>query len=407
MASVADLLAVVELAQQDSMYFSTPVFDCLGGAVAQRVCDVLDGGAGSRGGPTDGDGQGAIGLAEVRQLQGDLQQTLESLLFLGASPSKAIFEARLRLLVAAAACGENVHALEGECLAEEMMIAGHEPDAVIVCLMLRLVGSASARGEAGIADVARIMERAIGARIVADEDVLLEMLAATEAAAMVGGVSLADALQLLERACVLSGADSKRPRVLGRLLRVCGAAAPHGLASVDEAVELVERLLQILREAGKPARLEAAERDALVEVLAGAARAGSATAEDADAVMRHLDVAGERPSVRMLTTLLDVVLVEASRGQVSSCLPPGCVRACFSHECAVSIDTDIYAFIDPPLHLSGESADANTRARTHTHTHVPIQATPKDAAHIINRIKGCGFECSAVEWSKVLFFVGS
>ena len=139
---------------------------------------------------------------------------------------------------------------------------------------------------------------------------------------MVGGVSLADALQLLERACVLSGADSKRPRVLGRLLRVCGAAAPHGLASVDEAVELVERLLQILREAGKPARLEAAERDALVEVLAGAARAGSATAEDADAVMRHLDVAGERPSVRMLTTLLDVVLVEASRGQVSSCLSP-------------------------------------------------------------------------------------
>jgi hypothetical protein len=73
----------------------------------------------------------------------------------------------------------------------------------------------------------------------------------------------------LARAFILPAADAKRARVLGQLLQVAGAAALYGLASVDEAVEIVERLLQLLRENGEAARLEAEQRDALVMVLAG------------------------------------------------------------------------------------------------------------------------------------------
>jgi hypothetical protein len=63
--------------------------------------------------------------------------------------------------------------------------------------------------------------------------------------------------------------------------------------------------------------------------------------------MRYIDVEGERPSMLVLSTLLDVVMAEAARGQ----------------------------------------------------------ATVKDAAHIINRIKGCGFACTSAELRKVLCIV--
>jgi len=238
-----------------------------------------------------------------------------------------------------------VSGYEPECIAEEMMISGHSPDAYTLSLMMRVLATANARGQTGVLDVARILERGLASKVVGDEELLVQTLAAAEAAAQFGGVSLGDAQQLLGRACAMGGtADGTKRRVLGRLLRVAGAAAPHGLATVVEAIALVERLMQSQRESAALARLDADERDALVAVLASAVRAGTATTEHAERVMRQLDAGGERPSMRVLSVLLDVVLAEAARGQ----------------------------------------------------------ATLKDAAHVMNRIKGCGFEISRAEMSKML-----
>lgn len=331
-ASLQDLLHVIHLAHEQGMRFSTHVFNVVGDGVARHVELVLGSNASTH---------------HLSQLGQHFHTVFERMLYLGASPPKCMFDARLLLQVQAAEAGENLSGYEAECLAEDLMVAGHTPDATTLVLILRLLALANARGETGILDVARILERAICAKVVGNEAVLLATLSAAEAAALQGTVSLADAQHLLSRASVLAGTDSNKGAVLGRLLRVAGVAAQHGLATVDEALALVERLLQAHREAGAPVRLERQERDALVDVLAGAALAGTATAEDAESVMRHLDVAGERPSMRVLRVLLDVVLAESARGK----------------------------------------------------------ATVQDAVHVLNRIKGCGFSPTHLEMSKVLSIV--
>lgn len=285
-------------------------------------------------------------IGEIRR---QLLEFYDAVLYLGGSPPKAVFDARLLLQAEAGLGGEAVSGLEAECLAEDMMIAGHAPDAYTLYLMMRLVAVSNERGATGILDVARIVERGIAAKVVADQRLLLQTMAAAGSAAQYGGVSLSDAQDLLGRAYDMgAGADVDRATVMGSLLGVAGAAAQHGLASVSASIALVDRMLQASRESGAGApRLKADQREALVAVLAGAAAAGSATAEDAEIVMRYLDVGGERPSMRVLDVLLEVVLAESLRG------------------CA----------------------------------------TLKDAAHIMTRIKGCGFPVTRTHVSKLLAIV--
>jgi hypothetical protein len=284
----------------------------------------------------------------VGKIRRQVLEFYDLLLYLGGSPPKSVLDARL-LLQAEAGGGAAVSGLEAECLAEDLMIAGHAPDSYTLFLMMRLLTASNERGETGILDVARVIERGIAAKVFADERLLLQTMAAAGAAAQHGGVSLADADELLARAYGMGASvDVNKAKVMGSLLGVAGAAAQHGLATVGESVALVERMLQALRESGAAApRLSADQREALVAVLAGAARAGTATAEDAETVMRYLDVGGERPSMRVLDVLLDVVLAESLRG------------------CA----------------------------------------TVKDAAHVMNRIKGCGFAVTRAHVSKLLAIV--
>ena len=335
-ASIQELLDVMDQAHEHGQRFNTAVLRVLALAVADHVRGSLHENHENR------------GLEEVLVLQELVNKLSNKMLFLGGTPPKPFFDARLLLYAHVAEAGQVVCGYTGECVAEEIMVAGHAPDLHTVVLMLRIVAASCARGDTGILDVARIIERAIAAGVAADEALLLQTMAAAQAAASHGGVSLADAQQLLARAAVTGSAlDANRPRVLGMLLCVAGEAAQHGLATVDESLLLVERLLQALREAGEAARLEQRERDALVAILAGSARAGTATAEEAEKVMRHLDVGGQRPSMRVLSVLLDVVLAEAARGQ----------------------------------------------------------ATMRDAAHVLNRIKGCGFGCTRVEMRKLVSIV--
>jgi len=285
-------------------------------------------------------------LAEVRA---QVLEFYEVVLYYGGSPPKCLFDARLLLQAEAVEAGQAVSGLEAECLVEDMTIAGHSADAHTMCLMLRILAGSNARGDTGILDVARVIERGIAAKVVADEPLLLQTMAAAAAAAQHGGVSMADAEELLARAYMMrAGLDVDKAKVMGSMLAVAGAAAQHGLATVGEAVGLVERMLQASREAGTAApRLDTQQREALIAVLAGAARAGAATAEDAETVMRYLDVGGQRPSMRVLDVLLDVIVAEAARGY----------------------------------------------------------ATLKDAAHVINRIKGCGFPVTPSHMAKLLSIV--
>jgi len=335
-ARIQDMFHVIDLARKGGMRFSTAVLRFLALAVADHVRASL---------------HEKSALDEVLELQEEVNKFWDKLLYLGGTPPKSFFDARLLLHAHAAEAGEVrqvVCGYTGECVAEEMMVAGHAPDSHTLVLMLRILAASCARGETGILDVARVIERAIAAAVSADEALLLQTMAAAEAAARHGGVSLSDALHLLSRAAVMgSTLDANRPRVLRLLLCVAGEAAQHGLATVDESLLLVERLLQALREGGEAACLEQRERDALVAILDGAARAGTATASEAEKVMRHLDVAGQRPSMRVLSVLLDVVLAEAARGQ----------------------------------------------------------ATIRDAAHVVNRIKGCGFACTHAEMRKLVAIV--
>jgi len=335
-ARMHDMFHVMDIAHKRAMRFNTAVLRFLALAVVDHVRASL---------------HEKSALEHVLELQEEVNKFWDKLLYLGGTPPKSLFDARLLLHAHAAEAGEVrqlVCGYTGECVAEEMMVAGHAPDSHTLVLMLRILAASCARGETGILDVARVIERAIAAAVSADEALLLQTMAAAEAAARHGGVSLADALHLLSRAAVMgSTLDANRPRVLRLLLCVAGEAAQHGLATVDESLLLVERLLQALREGGEAARLEQRERDALVAILDGAARAGTATASEAEKVMRHLDVAGQRPSMRVLSVLLDVVLAEAARGQ----------------------------------------------------------ATIRDAAHVVNRIKGCGFRCTHAEMSKLVSIV--
>ncbi len=225
--------------------------------------------------------------------------------------------------------------------------AGEAPDGETVSLMLRVVTAAVARAEMGVEDAARIIERALAAGLVPDEAMLLQTLAAAEAGAEHGQVSLADGWWLVGRLGMVSATVVKKAAVLAALLRVAAAAAQHGLATVDEALVVAEALLNARREAGVAARLEPEEREALVQVLGGAATLGHATGADAERVLGYVDVPGSRPSLQLLNVLLDLVLVEAARGK----------------------------------------------------------ATVADAAHIIGRMRGCGFASTYLEKSKLLSIV--
>lgn len=292
---------------------------------------------------------GGSSLESLAEVRAQVLEFYEVVLYYGGSPPKCLFDARLLLQAEAGEAGQALSGLEAECLVEDMMVAGHSADAHTMWLMLRVLACSNARGDTGILDVARVIERGIAAKVLADEPLLLQTMAAAAAAAQHGGVSMADAEELLARAYMMRASlDINKAKVMGSVLAVAGAAAQHGLATVGEAVALVERMLQASREAGTGApRLDMQQREALIAVLAGAARAGAATAEDAETVMRYLDVGGQRPSMRVLDVLLDVIVAEA-------------VRGC---------------------------------------------ATLKDAAHVMNRIKGCGFPVTPSHMAKLLSIV--
>jgi HAMP domain-containing protein len=193
-SSFSDLLAVLDRARDDGMTLSGEALDALGEAVAAQVGVVVEGWGGSGKDARMAGGACNCSLAEVRGLQAEVALVFERLLFLGASPPKALFDARLLLVAVAAEVGDDaVSGLEGECCAEDMMVAGHAPDALTLCHAMRLLASTNARGQTGVTDVVRILERAIAARVNAHEDLLVELLFALQASASLGSLSLADA----------------------------------------------------------------------------------------------------------------------------------------------------------------------------------------------------------------------
>ncbi|EKX51712.1 hypothetical protein GUITHDRAFT_102316 [Guillardia theta CCMP2712] len=231
----------------------------------------------------------------------------------------------------------TVSCLDAECIVEDMMIAGHEPDTLTLTQLMKIFTVVCSESRGSIEDVARILDKAKASGVHFDSALLIQTMHAVCQCAKHGQISLEQTVSLM---LYLSNEEAVTgsAELLGALIEVASAAAPFGLAHMNQLIPFVDRLVQLKGELSKH------QKQLLMSILEANAHQGLASLSDADLSMKYIEGGGERPTKEMLSVLLDVVVSGAGRGQ----------------------------------------------------------AAMKDGEHVIGRMRGCGFEIGERELERLL-----
>eukprot|EP00960_Hanusia_phi_P060412 764499-Hanusia_phi.AAC.4 len=204
----------------------------------------------------------------------------------------------------------NVSCLDAECIVEDMMIAGHEPDTLTLIKLMKIFTVICSESRASIEDVARILDKAKASGVQFDVSLMMQTMQAACECAKRGQISLEQAISLMlymnSDDAVTGNAD-----LLGTLIEVASAAAKFGLAHIQQLIPFVEKVALTKGELSKY------QKSLLMSILEENAHQGTATLSDAEMSMKYIEGGGERPTKETLTVLLNVAVSGAGKGQAT------------------------------------------------------------------------------------------